>query len=122
MGISREMPSYRYTFCLIKYLNNEKLVLISTLNKSGMQLTPQLREGGFGRVVKAEAIGLKGKMADTWTPVAVKMMLAQSHNLVALEALVSELKILIHLGPHLNIVNLLGACTKNISKGLHQIF
>jgi len=84
-----------------------------------MQLTPQLREGGFGRVVKAEAIGLKGKKVDTWTPVAVKMMLAQSHNLVALEALVSELKILIHLGPHLNIVNLLGACTKNISKGLY---
>ena len=100
----------------------KKTVLISILNTSGMQLTPQLREGGFGRVVKAEAIGLIGKKVDTWTPVAVKMMLAQSHNLVALEALVSELKILIHLGPHLNIVNLLGACTKNISKGLHQIF
>jgi hypothetical protein len=35
-----------------------------------------------------------------------------------MEALVSELKILIHLGSHLNVVNLLGACTKKISKGL----
>lgn len=28
------------------------------------------------------------------------------------QALMSELKIMTHLGPHLNIVNLLGACTK----------
>ena len=31
-------------------------------------------------------------------------------------ALASELKIMVHLGKHLNVVNLLGACTKNISK------
>jgi len=36
----------------------------------------------------------------------------------ALESLASELKIMIHLGPHLNIVNLLGACTKNVIKGV----
>nr|CAH0109047.1 unnamed protein product [Daphnia galeata] len=34
-----------------------------------------------------------------------------------MESLVSELKILIHLGSHLNVVNLLGACTKKITKG-----
>lgn len=28
------------------------------------------------------------------------------------QALMSELKIMSHLGPHLNVVNLLGACTK----------
>lgn len=28
------------------------------------------------------------------------------------KALMSELKILIHIGHHLNVVNLLGACTK----------
>ena len=32
-------------------------------------------------------------------------------------ALLSELKILIHLGQHLNIVNLLGAVTKDIRFG-----
>lgn len=32
------------------------------------------------------------------------------------KALMTELKILIHIGHHLNIVNLLGACTKNGGK------
>ena len=35
----------------------------------------------------------------------------------ALKDLVSELKVLIYLGSHLNVLNLLGACTKNIQKG-----
>jgi len=34
-----------------------------------------------------------------------------------MKSLISELKILIHIGQHLNIVNLLGACTKDINKG-----
>lgn len=33
-----------------------------------------------------------------------------------MKALVSELKIMVHLGQHLNVVNLLGAVTKNIAK------
>ena len=45
-------------------------------------------------------------------------MVRSTTNVAAMEALVSELKILIHLGSHLNVVNLLGACTKKISKGL----
>jgi serine/threonine protein kinase len=75
----------------------------------------QLGAGCFGRVVKAEAIGIKdsGKTVKT---VAVKMVRSQT-NVAALEALASELKILIHLGSHLNVVNLLGACTKQIFKG-----
>jgi hypothetical protein len=48
--------------------------------------------------------------------VAVKMVRSQT-NVAALEALVGELKIMIHLGAHLNVVNLLGACTKSIIKG-----
>ena len=39
----------------------------------------------------------------------------------ALEALVAELKVMIHLGSHLNIVNLLGIYTKGISKGKNLI-
>ncbi|KZS19478.1 Uncharacterized protein APZ42_014075 [Daphnia magna] len=34
-----------------------------------------------------------------------------------MDALIRELKILIYLGSHLNVVNLLGACTKDIAKG-----
>ena len=33
-----------------------------------------------------------------------------------IKALVSELKIMGHLGKHVNVVNLLGACTENVLK------
>ena len=76
----------------------------------------QLGAGCFGRVVKAEAVGIKDS-EETVKTVAVKMIKSAT-NVAALEALVSELKILIYLGSHLNVVNLLGACTKEISRGL----
>nr|XP_008540749.1 PREDICTED: vascular endothelial growth factor receptor 3 [Equus przewalskii] len=68
-----------------------------------------LGHGAFGKVVEASAFGInKGSGCDT---VAVKMLkegaTASEHR-----ALMSELKILIHIGNHLNVVNLLGACTK----------
>ena len=56
-------------------------------------------------------MGIKDSDGKTAKTVAVKMVKSQT-NVAALEALVSELKILIHLGSHLNVVNLLGACTK----------
>lgn len=37
------------------------------------------------------------------------------------KALMSELKILIHIGNHLNVVNLLGACTKPNGEHLSKI-
>jgi len=74
----------------------------------------QLGSGCFGRVVRAEAIGLKE--SETVRTVAVKMVRSQG-NAAALEALICELKIMIHLGSHLNVVNLLGACTKRLTKG-----
>ncbi len=76
----------------------------------------QLGAGCFGRVLKAEAIGIKG-VKETVKTVAVKMAKSQA-NVADLEALVAELKILIYLGSHLNVLNLLGACTTRISKGL----
>ncbi|XP_046459151.1 platelet-derived growth factor receptor alpha-like [Daphnia pulex] len=80
-----------------------------------LKLGVQLGVGCFGRVVKAEAVGVKDS-EETVKTVAVKMVKSQI-NAAAMEALVSELKILIYLGSHLNVVNLLGACTKNIHKG-----
>lgn len=70
--------------------------------------------GAFGRVVKADAIGIAD--SEPITTVAVKMVRSQG-NMLGLKALMSELKIMVHMGSHLNIVNLLGACTKNIAKG-----
>jgi len=72
-----------------------------------------LGSGAFGRVLKGEAIGLKPD--EALTTVAVKMV-RSTVDLAALESLVGELKIMIHLGSHLNVVNLMGACT-DISKG-----
>ncbi|XP_061420000.1 LOW QUALITY PROTEIN: receptor-type tyrosine-protein kinase FLT3 [Lethenteron reissneri] len=67
-----------------------------------------LGSGAFGKVVKAAAHGLLNE--DTSTNVAVKMLKPGAHSSEK-EALMSELKIMSHLGHHLNIVNLLGACT-----------
>lgn len=78
----------------------------------------QLGAGQFGIVVQAQQIGnVKDPEDITAKTVAVKMV-KSSLNTTSLESLASELKILIHLGPHLNVVNLLGACTKDITNGL----
>ena len=47
---------------------------------------------------------------------AVKMVKSQVDT-TGHSSLVAELKILIYLGSHLNVVCLLGACTKNLIKG-----
>jgi len=64
--------------------------------------------------MQATAFGIHPN--ETITTVAVKMV-NSTRNTVAIKALVSELKIMIHLGSHLNVVNLLGACTKDIDTG-----
>uniref|UniRef100_H3AXI0 Vascular endothelial growth factor receptor 3 n=1 Tax=Latimeria chalumnae TaxID=7897 RepID=H3AXI0_LATCH len=73
-----------------------------------LKLGKVLGHGAFGKVVEASAFGMnKSNSCET---VAVKMLkdgaTASEHK-----ALMSELKILIHIGNHLNVVNLLGACT-----------
>jgi hypothetical protein len=45
-------------------------------------------------------------------------MVKSETDIAALEALVSEMKILIYIGSHLNVVNLLGTCTKRIHRGM----
>ncbi|KAG5675894.1 hypothetical protein PVAND_005754 [Polypedilum vanderplanki] len=78
-----------------------------------LKLGKQLGAGAFGVVVKATAQGILHYEEET--TVAVKMVKKQTDNEV-MKALVSELKIMIHMGQHLNVVNLLGAVTKNIAK------
>ncbi|KAK3099579.1 hypothetical protein FSP39_006473 [Pinctada imbricata] len=73
-----------------------------------------LGQGAFGRVIKAEAIGIVEH--EDITVVAVKMV-KDCTDRDQMMALLSELKILIHIGQHLNIVNLLGAVTKDIRYG-----
>uniref|UniRef100_A0A8C0H6I4 receptor protein-tyrosine kinase n=1 Tax=Chelonoidis abingdonii TaxID=106734 RepID=A0A8C0H6I4_CHEAB len=76
--------------------------------RNNLQFGKTLGAGAFGKVVEATAFGL-GK-EDTVLKVAVKMLKSTAHT-DEQEALMSELKIMSHLGHHENIVNLLGACT-----------
>lgn len=78
-----------------------------------LKLGKQLGAGAFGVVLKAIAQGIVPYEEES--TVAVKMVKKQTDNEV-MKALVSELKIMIHLGQHLNVVNLLGAVTKNVAK------
>lgn len=77
--------------------------------RDSLVLGHTLGSGAFGRVVEATAYGL-GHSQST-SKVAVKMLKSTARRSET-QALISELKIMSHLGPHLNIVNLLGACTK----------
>jgi len=54
--------------------------------------------------------------SETVKTVTVKMVKSQT-NVAALEALIGELQIMIQLGTYLNVVNLLGACTKTLVRG-----
>ena len=73
--------------------------------------------GAFGRAVKAEAVGIKKDEPVTTVAVKTTRLLT---NMNALEALVSELKVMLHIGSNVNVVNLLGACTKNLCKGIEM--
>ncbi|KAM5171932.1 macrophage colony-stimulating factor 1 receptor [Mantella aurantiaca] len=76
--------------------------------RANLQFGKTLGAGAFGKVLEATAFGM-GK-DDSALTVAVKMLKPSAHT-DEKEALMSELKILSHLGNHQNIVNLLGACT-----------
>lgn len=84
--------------------------LIWEMPRDNLVLGRTLGSGAFGRVVEATAYGLTHSQSST--KVAVKMLKATARRSET-QALMSELKIMSHLGPHLNIVNLLGACTKH---------
>ena len=72
-----------------------------------------LGTGEFGKVYRAKAVGLIEEKSRT--TVAVKTTKSTSDE-QQIKALRSEVKIMIHIGRHINIVNILGACSKNIAK------
>ncbi|CAL4061662.1 unnamed protein product, partial [Meganyctiphanes norvegica] len=82
--------------------------------RDDIDMGKQLGEGAFGRVVKAKVQNLNGEIEAKTA--AVKMCKCQADP-SQVRSLAGELKIMIHLGKHLNIVNLIGASTVNISKG-----
>ncbi|CAL4139142.1 unnamed protein product, partial [Meganyctiphanes norvegica] len=79
-----------------------------------IKLGKQIGSGAFGRVVIAEVTGLVDKTSTTRA--AVKMCKAKDDT-SQIKALAREVKIMIHLGKHLNIVNIMGAHSVNLVKG-----
>jgi len=76
-----------------------------------------LGSGAFGKVMNATAYGIS--KTGVSIQVAVKMLKEKADSSER-EALMSELKMMTHLGNHENIVNLLGACT--LSGPIYLIF
>ncbi|KAM4544345.1 vascular endothelial growth factor receptor 1 [Fundulus diaphanus] len=74
-----------------------------------LKLEKPLGRGAFGKVIQASAFGIDSSTGCR--TVAVKM-LKEGATASEHKALMTELKILNHIGNHLNVVNLLGACTK----------
>ncbi|XP_040006947.1 platelet-derived growth factor receptor beta-like [Xiphias gladius] len=115
----RKKPRYEFRWKVIEsvsadgqqytYLNPAHLPYNSTweIPRDNVVLGQVLGSGAFGRVVEANISGLIH--SHSTTKAAVKMVKPSS---VAVQSLMSELKVLVHLGPHLNVVNLLGACTR----------
>lgn len=77
-----------------------------------------LGTGQFGMVCQAKQIGTVNNPEDINPRTVAVKMIKSALNTSTLECLASELKIMIHLGPHLNVVNLLGACTTEIVNGI----
>uniref|UniRef100_A0A8C8Y5T0 Receptor-type tyrosine-protein kinase FLT3 n=1 Tax=Panthera leo TaxID=9689 RepID=A0A8C8Y5T0_PANLE len=85
--------------------------------RENLEFGKVLGSGAFGKVMNATAYGIS--KTGVSIQVAVKMLKEKADSSER-EALMSELKMMSHLGNHENIVNLLGACT--LSGPVYLIF
>ncbi|XP_005814252.1 mast/stem cell growth factor receptor Kit isoform X2 [Xiphophorus maculatus] len=113
-----QKPKYQIQWKVIEGIHGNSYVYIDPTQlpynhqwefpRNNLRFGKTLGSGAFGKVVEATAYGLSN--ADSVMTVAVKMLKSSAHA-TEKEALMSELKVLSYLGNHINIVNLLGACT-----------
>ncbi|KAE8294517.1 Mast/stem cell growth factor receptor Kit [Larimichthys crocea] len=113
-----QKPEYQIQWKVIEGIHGNNYVYIDPTQlpydhqwefpRNNLRFGKTLGSGAFGKVVEATAYGLS--KADSVMTVAVKMLKTSAHS-TEKEALMSELKVLSYLGNHMNIVNLLGACT-----------
>ncbi|XP_060722757.1 mast/stem cell growth factor receptor kita isoform X2 [Tachysurus vachellii] len=113
-----QKPKYQIQWKVIEGIHGNNYVYIDPTQlpydhqwefpRDRLRFGKTLGSGAFGKVVEATAYGMS--KADTVMTVAVKMLKPSAHA-TEKEALMSELKVLSYLGNHINIVNLLGACT-----------
>ncbi|KAJ8280075.1 hypothetical protein COCON_G00071410 [Conger conger] len=113
-----QKPKYQIQWKVIEGIHGNSYVYIDPAQlpydhqwefpRDKLRFGKTLGSGAFGKVVEATAYGMS--KADSVMTVAVKMLKPSAHA-TEKEALMSELKVLSYLGNHMNIVNLLGACT-----------
>ncbi|XP_056620833.1 mast/stem cell growth factor receptor kita isoform X1 [Triplophysa dalaica] len=113
-----QKPKYQIQWKVIEGIHGNNYVYIDPTQlpydhlwefpRDKLRFGKTLGSGAFGKVVEATAYGMS--KADSVMTVAVKMLKPSAHA-TEKEALMSELKVLSYLGNHINIVNLLGACT-----------
>nr|XP_060634516.1 mast/stem cell growth factor receptor Kit [Anolis sagrei ordinatus] len=113
-----QKPKYEIQWKVVDEINGNNYVYIDPTQlpyddkwefpRNRLSFGKTLGAGAFGKVVEATAYGLF--KPDGALRVAVKMLKPSAH-FTEKEALMSELKVLSYLGNHINIVNLLGACT-----------
>ncbi|XP_029356114.1 mast/stem cell growth factor receptor kita isoform X2 [Echeneis naucrates] len=113
-----QKPKYQIQWKVIEGIHGNNYVYIDPTQlpydhqwefpRNNLRFGKTLGSGAFGKVVEATAYGLSE--SDSVMTVAVKMLKSSAHA-TEKEALMSELKVLSYLGNHMNIVNLLGACT-----------
>uniref|UniRef100_A0A8C6P2D1 receptor protein-tyrosine kinase n=1 Tax=Nothobranchius furzeri TaxID=105023 RepID=A0A8C6P2D1_NOTFU len=116
--VFQQKPKFQIQWKVIESINGNNYIYVDPLQlpydikwefpRQKLRFGKTLGSGAFGKVVRATAYGLCS--VDTVTTVAVKMLKPNAHS-TEKEALMSELKVLSYLGNHVNIVNLLGACT-----------
>uniref|UniRef100_A0A452DSS4 Receptor-type tyrosine-protein kinase FLT3 n=1 Tax=Capra hircus TaxID=9925 RepID=A0A452DSS4_CAPHI len=87
--------------------------------RENLEFGKVLGSGAFGKVMNATAYGIS--KTGVSIQVAVKMLKEKADSSER-EALMSELKMMTHLGSHENIVNLLGACLKKLFGPIYLIF
>ncbi|XP_068243201.1 vascular endothelial growth factor receptor 1-like isoform X2 [Palaemon carinicauda] len=80
--------------------------------RSRIEFGKLIGEGEFGHVFQAKVDGLRAN--ELQTTVAVKTAKSRSNEVFRKE-LIAEVKIMMHIGRHANVLNLLGICSENLA-------
>ena len=83
------------------------------INRDSFRIEDEIGSGNFGKVYKGTLIGLMGNQSTT--PVAIKSIKedGSSNDIINL---LSEIKLMSHISPHPNLVNMIGSCTTDLQE------
>ncbi|XP_072039160.1 uncharacterized protein [Amphiura filiformis] len=87
---------------------NDPIFITKEFNRSFLRIEDKLGSGQFGVVYQGFALGIDG--TDKYQPVAVKSLKADATDAMKVDFL-SEIKLIIEIGSHPNILPILGCCT-----------